>query len=141
MALSENIEIADCLDYASGTSSRDGTSVDMQNWEGVMFICKHATIASSASGDLHLETSSDDSSFNDLEGTKIAVADDDDDEVFVLDLFRPQERYVRPVVTKDGSNAQAETVVAVKYRGRKVPVTDAGADEYELHISPDEGTK
>jgi len=77
----------------------------------------------------------------DLTGTAIATADDDDDEIFVSDLYRPLERFVRIVVTKDASNAAAESAIYIQYKGKKLPVEDMGADEYELHVSPAEGTK
>jgi len=143
MNLSKHVKISDALDYASGTATRNGATLDMSGWDGVLMIVKHATIASGASGDIHAEqgNESDASDMTDLAGTKIAVADDDDNQTFVLDIYRPTDRYVRVVVTKDGSNAQAETALYLQYRGRKLPVTDMGADEYELHVSPSEGTK
>jgi len=141
--LSKEINVTQCLAYASGTASRNGATLDMQGYDGVLCIVTHATIAASAVGDVHWEqdSASGMGTAADLAGTAIAVADDDDDEVWVLDLYRPLERYVRAVVTKDASNAQAESLVYVQYRGRKAPVSNAGADEYELHVSPSEGTK
>jgi len=143
MNLSKNIKITNGLDYASGTATREGAILDMANWDGVLAIVKHAEIAGSASGDFHWEqgAESDLSDDADLLGTAIAVADDDDNEIFASDLYRPTDRYVRGVITKDGAHAQAEMLIYVQYCGRKAPVTDAGADEHELHISPAEGTK
>jgi hypothetical protein len=143
MNLSKHIKVTTCLDYASGTATRNGATLDMSGWDGVLAVVKHATIASSAVGDIHWEqgAASDLSDAADLAGTAIAVADDDDDELWISDLYRPRERYVRLVVTKDASNAQAESVVYIQYRGRKLPVSNAGADAYELHVSPAEGTK
>ncbi len=78
----------------------------------------------------------------DLEGTDVAIADDDDNKLAVLDVYRPQERYVRLVVNRATQNAVIDGVIALQYKGRKAPVTHdvttvAGA---ELHVSPDEGT-
>lgn len=143
MNLSKDIKVTTCLDYASGTASRNGATLDMSGWDGVVAIIKHATIAGSAVGDFHWEqgAASNLSDAADLTGTAIAVADDDDDEVWVSDLYRPLERYVRGVITKDASHAQAETVIYIQYRGSKLPVSNAGADAFELHVSPAEGTK
>ena len=143
MNLGKNVKIVNALDYVSGTSSRNGAEVDMQDWDGILAIVKMATIAGSAAGDIHWEqdTATGMASAADLEGTAIAIADDDDDQIFVSELYKPQERFVRIVVTKDSSHAQAESAVYILYQGRKVPVSDMGADEYELHVSPDEGTK
>lgn len=143
MNLSKHIKISDCLDYASGTATRNGATLDMSGWDGVLVVCKHATIAGSAAGDIHMEQGADSglSDAADLAGTAIAIADDDDDQTFVIDLYKPTERYVRAVVTKNAANAQAESVLYIQYRGRKLPVTDMGAEAYELHVSPAEGTK
>jgi len=108
-------------------------------------IVKFATIAASAAGDIHAEqgAESDLSDAADLEGTKIAVADDDDNQIFIIDLCKPQERYVRVVVTKDGSNAMAEDAVYIQYGAKKYPIDNNVTDEVtvETHVSPDEGTK
>lgn len=143
--LSDKIKITTMLDYASGTASRNGAALDMEGFEGVLILVKHAAIAGSAAGDIHAEqgAESDLSDAADLLGTKIAVADDDDDQLFVLDIFRPRERYIRGVVTKNGANAQAESALYIQYGARKQPVTNAVADtvEIEQHLSPAEGTK
>jgi len=143
MNLSRHIKVTQALAYASGTAVRNGAEVDMQGWDGVIAIVTMATIASSAVGDIHWEqdTATGMGSAADLTGTAIATADDDDDEIFVSDLYRPLERFVRIVVTKDTSNAAAESAIYIQYKGKKLPVEDMGADEYELHASPAEGTK
>ena len=143
MNLSKHIKHTLGLAYASGTATRNGAILDMQGWDGVLMILTNATLAGSAAGDIHAESGaeSDMSDAADLAGTKIAIADDDDDHVFCIDLYRPRERYVRGVITKNGANAQAESMMYIQYRGRKLPVADAGFDEYELHVSPAEGTK
>ena len=131
------------LAYASGTASRNGATLDMSGWDGVLMIVHHATLATDAVGDIHAEqgAASNLSDAADLEGTAIVVADDDDDQVWCIDLYRPKERYVRLVVTKDASHAQAESAIYIQYCGKKLPVSSAGFDEYELHVSPAEGTK
>ena len=143
MNLSKHVKLTVALPYASGTAVREGAILDMSGWDGVLAICVHATIAASAVGDLHMEQDTDPlmGTEADLLGTAIAIATDDDNQVFIIDLYKPLERYVRAVVTKDTSNAQAETVIYIQYRGQKLPVADMGADEYELHVSPAEGTK
>jgi len=143
MNLGRHIKILNALDYASGTASRNGAEVDMQDWDGVIAVVKLATIAASAVGDIHWEqdTATGMGSAADLTGTAIAIGEDDDDEIYVSELYRPLERFVRIVVTKDASNAQAESAVYILYKGDKLPVADMGADAYELNVSPAEGTK
>lgn len=143
MQLSQHIKYTLGLAYASGTASRNGAELDMSGWDGVLMILTNATLASSAAGDLHAEGTATSGTYSsaDLLGTKIAIADDDDDQVMCLDIYRPLLRYIRGVVTKNGSNAQAESLMYIQYTGRKLPVSDSGFDEYELHISPALGTK
>lgn len=145
MNMSKNAKIKTCLDYASGTAVRNGATLDMLGYDGVMAIMHCATIAGSAVGDIHFETATDSgfSGGTDLLGTAIAVADDDDNEIFVADLYKPLERYIRAVVTKDTSNAQAESVLYIQYKGVKRPEVNTVTDlvTAELNISPARGTK
>ena len=144
MQLGKNAYIRTALDYASGNSDRNGETMDMQHAEGVLMIVKFATIAGGATTTVKAQSGAESGMGDaaDLESTGISVADDDDNQIFIIDLYRPQERYVRLVVDKDGSNATAESAVYVKYGVRKAPVDNDVADEvtYELHVSPDEGT-
>jgi len=145
MNLIKNTKITTALDYASGTASRNGAILDMQGFEGVLMIVKFATIATSAVGDIHAEQDSavGGGTMADLAGTAIAVAHNDDEQIFIIDLYRPQERYVRVVVTKDASNAMAESAIYVQYGAKELPIDNNVTDAvtYELHVSPDEGTK
>lgn len=145
MDLLKNLKVTTALDYASGTAARNGATLDMKGYEGVLMICKCATIAAGAVGDLHAEqgAESDLSDAADLLGTAIAIAADDDNQIFIIDLYRPRERYVRAVVTKDAANAQAEDAIYIQYGAKKMPIDNNVADEVtvETHISPAEGTK
>lgn len=145
MNLGKNIKITTCLDYANGTAVRSGATVDMQGYDGLIAIMHCATIAGSSVGDLHFETStaSNFSGGTDLAGTAIAMGDGDSDQIFVAEVYKPLERYVRAVVTKDTSNAQAESVHYVQYKGNKRPEVNTVTDlvTYELNISPARGTK
>jgi len=144
MNASNELMVRTALDYASGTATRNGAVFDMQGFEGVMMVVKFATIAASATTSIKAQqgAASDLSDAADLEGTKIPVADDDDNQIFIIDLYRPQERYVRVVVSKDGSHAAAEDAIYIGYGAHNKPVALTLANEvtYELHVSPDEGT-
>jgi hypothetical protein len=144
MNLTKSVKISDALDYASGTVDRNGETLDMQGFEGVAMIVKTATIASGATTSIKAQQGdeSDLSDAEDLEDTGITIEDDDDDEIFVIDLYKPEKRYVRLVIDKDGANACAESAVYAKYQGRVRPEDNNVTDEIttELNISPDEGT-
>lgn len=142
--LSEKIKVVSALDYASGTVSRNGAALDTQGWNGVLAIYKFGAIASSAVTSIKWQQgeASNLSDGADLLGTGIAVAADDDNQIFVGDLFMPNERYVRTVITKDGANASAESAVYVLYGPKNVPNTLSVTDlvTAEQHNSPAEGT-
>ena len=78
----------------------------------------------------------------DLTGTSQTVAANDDDQIFIIDLYRPLERYVRVVIDKDASNAVGASAIYVQYGASEGPVVQTVTDEvtYELHVSPVEGT-
>jgi hypothetical protein len=77
----------------------------------------------------------------DLAGTSVAIADDDDGKIKYIDVYQPRERYVSAVVDKDATNACAETVTYVQYRGKILPTAAHGTGVAgEAHLSPAEGT-
>jgi hypothetical protein len=142
--LSERIKIVSALDYASGTADRDGATLDMAGYDGVLTIVKFATIAADGTNSIKMQqgASATLTDAADLAGTKIDVAHDDDNQIFVIDLFKPTERYVRVVVDKDTSHACAESAIYIQYAGRSLPVTLNVTDLVtgEAHVSPAEGT-
>lgn len=140
--LSENIKITSALDYASGTADREGAALDMKGFDGVLMIVKFATIAAGAVTSIKAQQGdeSDLSDAADLEGTSQAVAADDDDEVYYIDLWQPQKRYVWLYVDKDASNACAESAIYVQYQAKDRPTTHASGVTGEAHVAPDEGT-
>lgn len=128
---------------AAGTSDVEMTEVDMQNYEGVFLCCKFGAITASAvtSVKAQQDTVTGMGSAADLLGTGQTVADSDDDLWFVIHLVKPLERFVRMVVDRGTQNAVIEAAVAIKYRGKKAPITQgATIGGIETHVSPSEGT-
>lgn len=144
MNASKNLKVSSALDYASGTADREGAALDMQGFDGVLMIVKFAAIAAGGTNSIKAQQGavSTLSDAADLLGTAQAVADDDDNQIYIIDVYRPQERYVRLYVDKDTSNACAESAIYVQYGAKDLPVvqTVANAVTYELHVSPAEGT-
>lgn len=144
MNLSKQVKMVNALDYASGTADRNGATLDMQGYEGVLIACKFAAIATGATVSIKAQggAKSDASDMADLEGTKIVVADDDDNQIFVLDIYRPAKRYVRLIVDNDASNASAQSATYLLYGPTKLPVSNNVTDlvTTKTLISPAEGT-
>jgi hypothetical protein len=143
-ALSQEVQIRTALDYASAAVVRNGAVFDTSGFEGVLMVVKFAAVA--AAGVFTIKAQQDSAvgmgAAADLAGTLQTVANDDDEQIFIIDVFQPRERYVRVVVGKDATNVSAEMALYIGYGARSLPVTQTLADEvtYELHISPAEGT-
>ena len=132
---------------AGFTTPIEGSSIDLGadgGYEGCMFIIGFGTLTATQVTAVHVETSSDNSTWNDLEGSDSgALADDDDDEYVIIDVYKPMEQYLRAVVTRGTANAVITDGIAILYRGGDRPSTLALSDVAlsEVLVSPDEGTK
>ena len=135
-------KITSALDYASGSADRTGAIIDMADYRGVMMYVKFGTIAAGATTTIKAQqdTAVGGGTMADLLGTVQAVADDN--QIFIIDLYEPAERYVRLFIDKDAANATAEIAWYQQYGCRKRPVENNVTDKvtYERHMTPAEGT-
>jgi len=142
--LSTDLKIVTALPYASGTADRDGAIIDMANYETCLCVAHMATIASSAVTTIKMQqdTAPAMGSAADLLGTSVAIADDDDDQHFWIEITKPRERYIRCYIDKNGAQASAESVTYYLSGAKKLPVSNSVTDLVtgELHVSPAEGT-
>ena len=140
--LSENVKMTVGLAYASGTADRNGATLDMKGFDGVLIAVSLAAVAAGAVTSIKAQqgSESDLSDAADLAGTGVAIAADDDGEVKYIDVWQPRERYVRVVVDKDTSNACAESALYIQYKADIAPTTHATGVEGEAHVAPAEGT-
>lgn len=139
------MKFTSALDIATAAAAdRSGAILDMNGFRGVLMCVKFGSIATGAVTSIKAQqgAAANLSDAADLEGTAIAVADDDDNQIFIIDLYEPTERYVRLVVDKDATNATAEMAWYVQYGARVRPTTPTvtNAVTYERHMSPAEGT-
>lgn len=129
---------------AAGTTDIDPTAIDMDGYDSVCFIVQFGAITAGAVTSVKAQQSSDNGvgdAFADLAGTAQAVADDDDNKAFIIDINRPSERYVKPYVDRATQNAVVESIIAIQYCARNVPVAQpASIGGIETHNSPAEGT-
>ena len=124
---------------AAGTSGINGTSLDMQQYENVLFVVKFGTAASDNT--IHVEVSADESTWNDLAGSQVTVGSSD--EIVAIDLTNwVADRYARVVVER-GTSTTLDWGVAIRYGAHNTPVTNAlaGTLALELHAGAIEGTK
>lgn len=142
----QEFSITSALDIlgSAAATDREGATLDMLGFRGVLMVVKFGSIATGAVTKIKAQqgAQSNLSDAADLEGTGITVAADDDNQVFIIDLYEPAERYVRLVVDKDGANATNESALYFRYGATQRPQAVAIADAvtYERHMSPGEGT-
>lgn len=129
---------------AADTSDQNSSIVDMQGYEGVLFVASFGTLTATQVTSLKAQQDTDSAggTMADLTGTSVGpLADGDSNKVLVLDVYRPLERYVRCVVDRGTANAVIDSVIAIQYGARKAPVTQGSTvSASELHASPAEGT-
>ncbi len=126
---------------AGVTTITPGAGVDTDDCEGVLFLVTMGAITSGAATSIKIQQSADDSSYADLEGSSVTVADDDDELVIAIDVFRPTDRYLLPLVLRATQNSVLEGIVAIKYTLRKSPATQGATVANTLVLAgPAEGT-
>lgn len=145
--LATEVKITRVMDgVAAGTTDQTGSSVNMTGFDGVMFVALLGVLSTNQVTSLKAQGSSDDGSsdaFADLLGTDSGdMADDDDDQGIVLDVYRPVEQYIRPILLRATGNAVIDGIIAIQYGpGKKPTINDATTIfNTEVHASPAEGT-
>jgi len=139
------LKFTTALDFAAAAAAdRNGAILDMDGFRGVLMCVKFGTIEALGVNSIKAQQDTDvaGGTMADLVGSGITVAADDDNQLFMIDLYEPTERYVRLVVDKDGTHTTEEMAWYIQYGARNRPTTVTVADKvtYERHTSPAEGT-
>ncbi len=137
-------EAASVTEGAAGTTDVTGNTLDMSGYEGVLVTVVMGAITGSAVTSIKMQqgAASDLSDAADLVGTGQTIADDDDENTYYIDLFKPRERYVRLIVDRATQNAVVSSATYIQYGAATEAVTTSGGATVsgESHISPAEGT-
>jgi len=127
--LLRNVKVSRVNDgEADATGTYYSDIVDMEGFEGVVFIAKFEDVDSGAVLTLSAQQDAVNATANmaDLTGNATHTATDAteaDDDLLVLDLYRPTNQYVRAKVVVATEAAQLESIVAIQYGAAKAPVT------------------
>lgn len=108
----------------AASTAVNGASVDMSGWDGVLFALSLGAV--DGTQDMKAQDSADDATFADITGAAITqVTATGDSKLYLLDVWRPSGRYVRPVVTNGaGAAADFQAVIALRYRRTgRLPIT------------------
>ena len=129
MFLKQNL-ISQILGYfAAGTTKRTSSIIDMANYDGVLFIVGLGTIieAGTLDGFVEQHTLNQTSGMARLATTSaytVTAADAAKTQSCILiDVYRPQERYLQCNITPASQNAVVLGITAIRYRGRVKPET------------------
>jgi hypothetical protein len=129
---------------AAGTTAVTSAAIDMKGFDSCTFIVAFGTITTDGVQSVKAQQSSDNDAdtYADLLGTSITVADDDDNQLVVLDIDKPRERYLKCVVSRATQNAVVDGIFAIQYNAQVQPVTHDVATVVgsEFHHAPAEGT-
>lgn len=128
---------------AAAAAQTDVTSsaIDTKGFEGCLFIVAMGSITSGAVTSAYVaQCDTSGGSYTELDGTRLTIADDDDNQVFLLDVKQPTERYLKCVVDRATQDAVVDGIVAVQYGAAAVPTTHdsttVGGSGFDL--TPDE---
>jgi hypothetical protein len=126
---------------AAGTSAITGSTIDFAGYRGGLIIVQTGPIVTGAATSIKFEHSDNAnmSGSADVLGTAQTIADDDDNEVFFIDLSRPQKRYGRLLVAR-ATQAATVSAVAVLYGANVAPTTHATGVQGETHVGKASGT-
>jgi hypothetical protein len=104
----------------------DGAGVDMKGWDGVLFILALGVIDGTQDMKAQGDDNSSFTSATDITDAAITqVAGTGDNKAYLLDVWRPTERYIRSRVDNGaGAVADFQAVIAMRYRATgRLPLT------------------
>lgn len=124
----------------SAGTTVDGAAIDMQGYDGVVIFCAIATANAGNYVKAQQGDASNLSDADDLAGTKTIV--DSNGDIAILDIAKPQKRYIRGNVVRGGANTATGEMYYWRYNGDKMPVVNDITNEQNLVklLSPAAGT-
>jgi len=137
------VKVSTALDYSSADSVLAGEAIDMSGYQGCLIIVKMAAIEATAVTSIKAQTDATSAfgSAQDIEDSSMSIAADDDNQIFILDVRNPPERYLRVYLTR-GTAAAACSAIYVQYGPDSMPQVNDVTDEVttETHIWSSLGT-
>lgn len=125
--------LKDCaIDYVeaaatAGQTALTGDVLDMSGWENVCFIAIFGDVTDTAVLTLaaydHTANAASGSAITGASATFTAGATNADSAMLIVDVRQPQKRYVYPYLTRTTANAVVNGILAIRYNGSKLPVT------------------
>ena len=132
MNLTDGIKISEAHAPIANALNTDAntTILDMSGWDGVVFVVPIEDSANTGVATLTVEanTANSDSGMAAISGAVAtatsASGDDLNGKLLIVDVYRPQKRYVQAALTSAVANIAFGTAIAIRYQGTKLPSTD-----------------
>ena len=138
MNLSKNVKITKVKALQSSAGSAvNSDEVDMAGFDGVVFVGRLETYNASNFANA-AQSSVSGGTFLDLKDTKNLPGDSGDS--FLIDVYKPTDRYLRCEVDRGGASTIVGDIYAIQYGAHKKPTSHGSTIDAETHISPAEGT-
>lgn len=145
MNLLQRVKVDQVLGYyAAGTTKRTSDIIDMANYDGVMFIAELGTIIENGTVDVFVEQNDANSTSgmarlatttaHTVTAANAALAKS----AIVVDVYKPQERYLQCNITPATQNAVILGITAIRYSGRVQPDANGDLLKSTQLISPSE---
>jgi hypothetical protein len=131
------VKIAD--HSAASTADVTSTIVDTAGYQGVVFFTSFGTANATNTIKVQHNTANQTTGMADVLGTSVASGSSDED--VIVEIHRPQARYLQ-VVAARGASSTLESVWACLYNGDAQLASNSvsGTQIAELHASPAAGT-
>lgn len=121
---------------AAGIAEIDGNWLDMQGFDTVAYLAEFNAIVAGAAVTFKVQESNDMGVTDpaaDIPGATIALTSAASGKIVGLEVWRPQKRYVRPVVLRTVQNAALDSIAALQSQAKKLPVLQP-TDTYATSI-------
>jgi hypothetical protein len=127
----------------AGQATTVGEIVDTQGFNGACFIYKLGAVTNGAAVTLTIYQGTDStvSDVAEIDGAEAAIATtaSDSDQFLVVDIIKPQERYLRPTIVTATEDVEIDSAICILYNPVNYPITQPDTiDDYALVVSPDE---
>ncbi|NJM54605.1 MAG: hypothetical protein HC841_00540 [Verrucomicrobiae bacterium] len=131
---------------AGATDISSATVIDTQDFDAARFILSIGVLTATQVTSAKVQQSDDSGGspddWTDVEGSEIGpFADDDDEQIAIIDIARPTKRYLRLYIDRATANAEVDGVLCEQYNARNVPVTQSATVFGVVRLNnPEEGT-
>ena len=137
MAFLDDIKITTVAPTATGTSTIDGSALDMTGFDGALCIVRLGSPATNNNLRIR-QCDTSGGTYADLASSK--VGDHVSNTPLIVDVYRPLEGFLKYQITR-GTTTTIDSVVIVQYKGKGVvPITQPSGTASTKLYHPVEGT-